>query len=368
MNTEHINRSLSTWMDQFLMDRVDRGALVGVAAMVIDRNGVIASAVHGVSSLVSPRRMQIDDVFWIASQTKPMTAVALMMLVDAGAVQLDDPVSKHLPRLAELWVEAEADAEHKLLRKASRPITLRDLLCHMSGMPFVSVLEQPTIDTVPLRPLVDAYALTPLLKQPGVAYQYSNMGINTIGRVIEVVSGESYEDFMKSRLFEPLGMVDTVFRLNVSQVDRLAHAHGPAASNDRYEPGQLGQLSYPLDDPARQAVPAGGLFSTAQDVSQFCRMLLSGGTLDGKRYLSPSAIAEMTRRQTAESVDNAYGLGWAVAGLRYSHAGAAGSTMIIDPVAGRAIVYMVQNNGFIHGGDTVQASLAKAVFDGETTL
>ena len=140
-----------------------------------------------------------------------MTATALMMLVDEGKVNVDDPVEKYLPEFKGQWVKAEQDTDHMLLKRPVHPITVKNVLSHTSGLPFSSPLEQPTLDLLPLAARVRSYAMLPLEFEPDSKYQYSNAGINTAGRIIEVVSGMPYEQFMEQRLFQPLGMKDTTF-------------------------------------------------------------------------------------------------------------------------------------------------------------
>src|ERR1041384_7333489 len=123
--------------------------------------------------------MKEDSIFWIASQSKPMTSVAFMMLVDERKLSLDDPVEKYLPEFRGQMLAVEKDADHVLLKKPSRRVTLRDLLSHMSGFPFKSEMEEPTLDGLPLAAAVRSYAMTPLQTEPGTHYQYSNAGINT---------------------------------------------------------------------------------------------------------------------------------------------------------------------------------------------
>ena len=155
--------------------------------------------------------MRTDALFWIASLAKPMTAAALMMLVDEGQMQLDDPVETYLPEFKGQW-----------LARPKRPVTVRHLLSHTSGLPFTSALEAPTLDRLPLRDAVQSYAMTPLQFEPGSHYRYSNAGFNTAGRLIEVVSGLPYEEFMRRRLFTPLGMTDTYFKPPESLDIRIA--------------------------------------------------------------------------------------------------------------------------------------------------
>src|SRR5262249_28755422 len=158
---------------------------------------------------------------------------------------------------------------HVLLKHPKTPVTVRHVLSHTSGMPFKSLMEQPTIDVLPLRDAVRSYALTPLQSEPGTKYQYSNAGINTAGRIIEVVSGQAYEEFLDKRLFGPLGMKDTTFWPDEKQLERLAKSYKPNADKTGLEETTITSLKYPLNDRKRYPVPGGGLFSTAGDVGRF---------------------------------------------------------------------------------------------------
>jgi len=201
---------------------VDRHALAGAVALVADKEKVLTVEAVGFADIAAGKAMTSDAIFWIASQTKPMTATAVMMLVDEGKVALDDPVEKYLPEFKGQMVVAEKDDAHMLLRKPTHPITVREVLSHMSGLPFSSAIEKPTRDGLSRPAAVRSYAMTPLQTEPGTAYQYSNAGINTAARIIEVVSKQTYEDFMQQRLFTPLGMKDTTFWPNEEQAKRVA--------------------------------------------------------------------------------------------------------------------------------------------------
>ncbi|MEQ1843425.1 MAG: serine hydrolase domain-containing protein, partial [Verrucomicrobiales bacterium] len=232
---------------------------------------------------------------------------------------------------------------------------IRDCLSHMSGMPFKSAAEEPTLDGLTLASAVKTYAMTPLQTEPGTAYQYSNAGINTAARVLEVVSGRSYEAFMQERLFDPLGMKDTTFWPDESQTARLAKSYRPDKEKTGLEAFEITQLLYPLSDRTRRfPMPAGGLFSTAADTAQFCRMLLNRGELDGRRYLSEASVAELTKRQTPDSANNAYGLGFAVGPDWFGHGGAHATNMEIHPDKNLALIWMVQHAGFPGEGKNAQ--------------
>jgi CubicO group peptidase (beta-lactamase class C family) len=198
--------------------------------------------------------------------------------------------------------------------------------------------------------------MTPLQSEPGTKYQYSNAGINTAGRIIEVVSGAPYEDFLQKRLFDPLGMKDTTFRPNEEQLKRLAKAYKPNKDKDGLEETPIGQLKYPLSDALRQPMPAGGLFSTAADVGRFCQMMLNNGVWDGKRYVSEASVKELTHRQTAEGIKESYGLGWSVDGDGFGHGGALSTNMRVDTKRGLVTVFLVQHAGFpADGGKSAEA-------------
>jgi CubicO group peptidase (beta-lactamase class C family) len=337
---------------------VDRGTLAGAVVLVADRDKVLDLEAVGYTDVAAKTPMWTDALFWIASQSKPIAAAALMILVDEGKVKLDDPVAKYVPEFAVVMVGGEKGQPP---RKPARPITVRDILSHTSGLPFKSKEEDPTLDALPLKDAVKTYAQTPLLADPGTKYQYSNAGINTAGRIIEVVSGTAYEEFLQKRLFEPLKMPDTTFWPTEAQVKRLAKAYKPDAAKTGLEETKIGQLQYPLTDHAKRfPMPAGGLFSTATDVSRLCRMVLNGGTLDGVRVLSEAAVKEMTTRQTPAPLKESYGLGWAVGGGTFGHGGAFATNMTIDPKRGLVYVFLVQHAGFPGDGSKAQAAFRAA--------
>ena len=315
----------------------------------------------GLADIAAGVPMAADSLFWIASQTKPITATALMMLVDAGEVCLNDPALKYLPEFAGQMVVVEADEEHRLLRKPAHAPTIRELLSHTSGLPFCSAVEHPTFDNLPLHSAVRGQSMTALNSEPGSRYAYANAGFSVAGRIVEVVSGLAYEDFLQQRLFAPLGMTDTTFRPTESQVARLARAYRPAREGRAPEETPVDQLSYPLTDRSRRfPFPGGGLFSTARDCAQFCRMILCEGELDGRRYVSAGAVREMSRRQTPASLPENYGLGWDIRpDGRFGHGGALCSNMEVDPRAGLVKVMLVK----IVGGQGREAPLWPAFLE-----
>ena len=270
-------------------------------------------------------------------------------------------MEKYLPEFKGQPLAGEKGQDPKELRKPKHPITVRELLRHTSGLPFSTADEKPTLDMLPLRDAVKSYAKTPLLFEPSTKYQYSNAGINTAGRIIEVVSGMPYEDFLDKRLLTPLGMKDTTFWPTEARLKRLAKAYRPGKDKTGLVETTIGQLHYPLTDRKRQPMPAGGLFSTATDVGHFCQMMLGGGEYKGKRLLSESAVKEMTTRQTAASIKETYGLGWAIGGNgTYSHGGAFATNMTIDTKRGLVTVFLVQHAGFPGNGGQAHGAFRKA--------
>ncbi len=346
---------------QSLQPFVDSHTLAGAVTLVATKDRVLSLEAVGYADVAASRPMQTNGLFWIASMSKPMTAAVVMMLVDEGKINLDDPVEKYLPEFHGQMVAVEHDEEHVLLKKPVHPITVRNVLSHTSGLPFMSRVEHQ-IDALPLRFAAMSYGLTPLRFQPDSKYDYSNAGINTAGCIVEVVSGMPYEKFMQKRLFEPLGMKDTTFSPSAEQYRRLAKSYKPNAAQNGLEEIPIGQLTQPLATSNHYPCPAGGLFSTAEDVAAFCRMLLGGGVYEGKRLLSAAAVRQMTGTQTGDLLnqgkgEHGYGLGLSTSRKGHGdtgpalvgdcgHGGAYATNMGIDAKHGLVTVFMVQHAGF----------------------
>lgn len=350
---------------------VDSHTLAGAVTLVASKDKVLDVGAVGFADIAGNKPMRPDCLFWIASMSKPITATALMMLVDEGKVNVDDPVEKYLPEFHGQMVAVEQDENHAVLKKPVHPILVRNVLSHTSGQPFMSRVEHH-IDQRPLREAAVSYALTALKFEPDSKYDYSNAGINTAGRIIEVVSGMPYEEFLQKRLFVPLGMKDTTFCPAADQLQRLAKSYRPNKSKDGLDEIQIEQLSYPLDGPGRYPSPAGGLFSTAADMGVFGQMILNGGQLNGKRYVSEASVRQMTSKQTGDLGAN-YGFGFStskkvepgsagpapVGGC--GHGGAYATNLWIDPDSGLVLVYMVQHAGYAGAdGGKIQPTFEKA--------
>jgi CubicO group peptidase (beta-lactamase class C family) len=345
-------------IQSYLQPLADNHTIAGAVTLVANRDHTVYLQTVGFRDLSAKAPMPANALFWIASTSKPMTVTALMMLVDEGKVNLNDPVEKYLPEFKGQMVRpAHADSTPAAqgapdLQKpsppvpANHPILVREILSHTSGLPFRSAIQSGALDLLPLQDAVRSFAAEPLLFQPGTDYLYSNEGINTAARMIEVVSGIPYERFMQERLFDPLGMKDTTFWPNAEQISRLAKTYKLDAQTKDLIEVPIHQLTYPLNDRQhRYPMPAGGLFSTAEDVSKFCRMILNGGTLNGKRYISPQSLHEMTSTQNNKLGGTNYGFGWFVSKSGFGHGGAFKNAMDIDPSTGRILVFMVQQDG-----------------------
>lgn len=340
---------------------VNEGNLAGAVTLVANKDKVLDLGAVGFSDIAAKEVMKPDAMFWIASMSKPITATALMLLVDEGKVKLDDPVEKYLPGFKLTMVAVEKDEDHVLLKKPKSPPTVRSCLSHTSGMPFGSLMEQPTIDVLPLDAAIRSYVLTPLTYQPHTKHVYSNAGINTAGRIIEVVSKMAFETFLDKRLFGPCGMTDTTFWPNAEQTKRLAKTYRPGSDKKGLEAMSIAPLKHPLSEKSnRFPCPGGGLFSTASDCAKFCQMLLNGGKVGDKTIISEDAIAEMSKKQTPDSISVNYGLGWAVGPGWYGHGGAYATNMTIDTKRGLVFVFMVQHAGFPGNGGQSQGAFRKA--------
>ena len=342
-------------IQSYLQPLVDNHTIAGAVTLVADKDHTVYLESVGYQNIAAKAPMPTNAMFWIASTSKPMTATAFMMLVDEGKVNLDDPVEKYLPEFHGQMVRpANPDSKSPApdsqkaapLVPASHPILIREILSHTSGLPFNSSAEPGTLDSLPLKDAVRGYAADPLIYQPGTSYKYSNEGINTAARIIEVVTGMPYERFMQERLFDPLGMKDTTFWPNAEQIARIAQSYKLDPQTKDLDAVNVRQLTYPLNDRQhRYPMPAGGLFSTAEDVSKFCRMILNGGTLDGKRYLSPQALHTMTIPENMGLGGTDYGFAWNISKAGFEHGGAYKNAMDIDTTTGRILIFMVQQQG-----------------------
>jgi CubicO group peptidase (beta-lactamase class C family) len=371
--------------------------LPGAAVMVARKGRLVYARAFGLRDPKAPDAMQLDSVFRIYSMTKPFAAVATMMLVEDGVLQLGDPVSKWLPAFKDVKVSTPGGEV-----AAQRPMTVQDLLRHTAGLAYGELtvnaavkealtranLYKPGVRDFDVRDLtpaeeVERLAKVPLLYQPGTTWEYS-LATDLLGRVIEAASGQRLGDFLRARLFAPLKMNETAFQLLPSQRGRLAEAFDADPMSGT--PIRLIDVSQP---PANDSAGAGAV-STAGDYLRFVQMLLNGGELDGVRVLSRTSIKLMASDHLGTRIAIAptpgggvlgasgytFGLGFGVRpadGMAllpgsagdYNWGGYAGTGMWIDPKEQLVAVFMVQSGGAarLHHRNLIRQLVYQAIAD-----
>jgi len=356
-----------TLIRQRMQEYVDQHQASGIVTLVGNRGQLAHLEAVGVRDLETGDPMRIDTIFRIASMTKPVTAIAVVMLEEEGRLSIEDPVEKHLPEFkGQMLVKSKSAAETVLVRPP-RPITLRDLLTHTSGLPGGPPVGLSDLYARRNRTLAEAalaYSQMPLQFEPGTKWAYCNAGLDTLGRVVEVAAGKTFEAFLQERLFTPLGMKDTFFYPTARQLARVAKIYKKSGDGLTFTESYLGD---PVD--GKFPLPAGGLYSTASDLSRLYQMMLGQGTLDGRRYLSPRSVEKMTRNHTGDlragfTDGVVMGLGWQIVGTptgvtamlspgSYGHGGAFGTQAWLDPHRGMYFVLLVQRTGFPDGDASV---------------
>jgi CubicO group peptidase (beta-lactamase class C family) len=323
---------------------LDSYKLAGVIGIIADKNREVHYRnILGYADVEGKKPMSEDNVFWIASMTKMFAGASIMMLVDEGKVSLDDPVTRFIPQLEKWMVVEEKDQTHVLLKALVRPVTVRHLLSHTSGLTGMSELQQVTGgDSAPLKARALSSVTGPLQWQPGEKYAYGNQGMNIAARIVEIVSGMPYAEFLQKRFFDPLGMTETTFWPSEAQIARLAGAYGPNKEKNGYARGGIGFLTKPYSDRVhRFPEAAGGLFSTTHDILRYGLLLANDGELDGKRYLSHAAMDELRKEQTGKTKVN-YSLGYHLRNGMFGHDGAYGTDLSVNPATGMVAVFMIQ--------------------------
>jgi CubicO group peptidase (beta-lactamase class C family) len=322
----------------------DQHKLAGVIGIVADRTGQVHYRnLIGHADVEAGKPIREDNVFWIASMTKMFAGASILILVDEGQVRLDDPATKFIPELNKWMVVEERDDSHLLLKPPVRPVTIRHLLSHTSGLTGSSELQQTNgADSASLKARALSSVTGPLQWHPGDQYKYGNQGMNIAARIVEIVSGQPYEEFLQKRFFDPLGMTETTFWPSEAQIARLAGAYGPNKDGTGYVRGDVGYLTKPWSDRTRRYPEAGGgLFSTTHDIFRYGLMLANDGELEGKRYLSSKAIKELQTVQTGATGVN-YSLGYHLRNGMFGHDGAYGTDLSVHPETGMVAIFMVQ--------------------------
>ena len=347
------------------------GDISGAVTLVARRGRIAHFHAHGQMNLDSKKAMQKDALFRIASMSKPITGTAILMLMEEGKIRLTDPVSKFIPEFKGLKVavvqegaggrggRGGAAAEPQFYTvPAPREITIRDLLSHVSGLVSgpISTAEANKLGRKPTDTLADyipRLGATPLEFQPGSRWSYSpSAGFDTLGRIVEIISGQSFDRFLRDRIFGPLEMKDTTFYPSEAQMPRVA---------TRYQKAANGLTKQEANPPSNVYFSgAGGLSSTAEDYEQFAQMLLNGGQLNGKRLLSPKTVELMSSVHAPDTlpgrapgrsfglsvqvVNNAVASNFRVSDGSYGWDGAFGTHFWIDPKEKVVGILMVQTS------------------------
>jgi CubicO group peptidase (beta-lactamase class C family) len=348
---------------------IDDGRLAGMTTMLTRADRVVHFETYGMRDLASGEPMPEDAIFRIYSMTKPITGVALMILYEEGAFRLSDPVARYIPEFADLEVAAGVGPGGPLVEGLDHPITIRELMTHTAGFTY-GLFSQSQVDSLylarevlqrdqTLEDMIETLAEIPLRQQPGSQWHYS-VSVDIQGYLVEILSGQPLDEFLRERLFEPLGMMDTGFHVPAEKADRFAQV---------YEYGEDGGLvpgeGFDLDgdtwlQPTTFFSGGGGLVSTTADYMRFCQMLLNGGELDGARILSPTTVDLMRSNHLPDGIGEfapglGFGLDFAVVtdpiaaevpseGIYY-WGGAAGTWFWIDPEEDLAFVGMIQQFG-----------------------
>jgi len=368
-----------------LQARVDESMLSGVVALIAQDGEIQMNQAFGYQNVEDQVPMSTDSIFRIFYMTKPVTGTALMMLYDEGKFQLDDPVEKHIPALAGMTVFVSEDSDGNFVTEpAGHPMTIRELVSHtggllytppLSGGPVAAAYSAAGINDLPnytLAESIPALGDIPLGYQPGTQWVYS-ISVDVQGYLVEVLSGQTFDQFLQQRIFGPLGMIDTSFFVAPEKADRLARQYFPAnGSLSRVDDGSF------LKEP-KFFSGGGGLTSTASDYMKFAQMHLNGGELDGVRILSEEAVQIMRSNQLPDAVKNiadlypgnVFGVDFAIVDEPEKYNGAprgthwwwgiAGSWFWIDPVEDIIVIGMIQNSNILYSLE-VHAAIREALY------
>lgn len=351
---------------------VDEGNLAGVVSALIRDGKLVHLDAHGYQDVENQIPVTEDTIFRIFSMTKPVTGVALMMLVEEGKLTLDDAVSRHIPELANLQVAIEdGPGGFPVTEPAHHEMTVRELMSHTGGLTY-GMFSRSQVDSMyvsanildgngTLKDMIDKLARIPLRQQPGTLWHYS-VSVDVQGYLVEVLSGQTFEEFLQERLFTPLGMVDTGFGVPDEKRDRFAKMY-QSTPDGLQAPGDMLGGDYP--DPATFFGGGGGLVSTIGDYMKFTQMLANGGELDGVRILSPESVETMRTNQLPAGMaeipgypGNQFGVDFAIVadparnnGMSegsYWWWGIGGTWFWIDPVENLTFIGMIQNRNLMY--------------------
>lgn len=300
-------------LDDYMAGMVAGGRVAGVSTLILRHGQVVAHGTHGSATLGGETPLASDAVFRIYSMTKPIAAVAMMILFEEGHWILDDPISKFIPEFADLKVFAGVGPDgHMIVEDAKRPPTMREVMSHTAGFayglfPDYHPLERAYLENRIARPaggkvFIDSLAAQPLMFQPGGEWFYS-VASGILGVLVSRISGQTFGDFIKQRIFDPLGMVDTGFQCEARNVDRLVTFYQDDAQGGLKEVTEvLGAPINPFTGPPEFEDGGGGLVSTIGDYARFTQMILNKGELDGTRIMAPVTIELMATNVIPDAV------------------------------------------------------------------
>jgi CubicO group peptidase (beta-lactamase class C family) len=359
-----IAADVSSAVKNAVLPFVEAGEISGAVTLVAHEGKVVSLQTMGVSNLKTRSPMRKDNLFAIASMTKPTVGVAIMMLAEAGKLSIHDPVEKHLTEFKGMWMVAGKSKTAMTLKRPARKITLLDVATHTAG---ISKVNEPRSHST-LAEHVAMLSQRPLDFEPGSQWKYSSSGTHVLGRVVEVVSGRSLQAFLQDRVFSPLGMKDTTFFPPKSKITRIATLYLKSDKVPELTETDVSFLRGDLWDTKRTVKPGGGLFSTAEDIWHFYQMMLNGGIWQGKRLLSQESVRELTRTQSGEiKTGFTDGMSWGIkfqvvkdpqgvtAMLNpgtFGHGGAYGTQSWADPMNQTVYILMIQRRGFKNGDNS----------------
>jgi CubicO group peptidase (beta-lactamase class C family) len=368
------------YLDEHLRKYITAGTLAGTLMAIYHRDKLVHWSTQGQRDRERGKPMTDDTIFRIYSMTKPIASTALMQLYERGLVQLDDPVAKYIPSWANLRVYQSGSYPNFLTTACERPMTVRDLLTHQSGLTY-GFMNHTNVDAAyrqlgiggggdSLQQMVEKLAGLPLEFSPGTGFNYSH-STDIVGYLVEVISGQPLDDYLQEHIFGPLGMTDTAFWVPPAKADRLATNYTGAKSGVGIDVADDAATSPYLHDPVYRS-GGGGLVSTAGDYLRFCQMLLGKGTLEGERIIGRKTLELMTKNHLTGGTSVAaaatkaspmwrepshqgtgFGLGFAVAldtadaqlpgsPGSFTWSGAAATHFWIDPTEELAVVFMTQ--------------------------
>jgi CubicO group peptidase (beta-lactamase class C family) len=376
---------------------IDDKEIAGAVTMVVRHGRVAWFKAQGMMDREAGKAMRPDAMFRICSMTKPITSVAVMMLYEEGRFQLDDPISKYLPEFKNPKVLVKPASGEPYSIPATREILIKDLLRHTSGLTYnwneklgkmyndANVASGLLQYDGTIGDSVKRLAALPLLFNPGERWEYS-LGVDVLGRLVEVVSGKPLDEFFRVRIFEPLGMKDTYFYPPDNKLDRLAVAYSYDDNQglSRFpdtpvtdENFLVYSADYPYRGPKRLFSGGGGLVSTASDYARFCQMMLNGGKAEGTHLLSRKSVELMTSDHLGKiAPDQGFGFGFGVEGVKtplselgsvgeYSWGGFYYTGFSIDPKEQMIVIFMAQLHptGSVEIRETVNTVAYQAIND-----